>query len=646
MNRRFTLLTIIIFFAFTVSAQTLFTYGKHAVDSKDFLKAYNKNNNTKPADKAKAIRNYLDLYIASRLKIQEAYNRGYDTLPQIAVEIQNLRSQIIKNYLNDPTVTDNLVKEAFARSQKDIHAAHIFISYMNKIGYADTVAAQLKATEVMEKIKKGADFASLAKEYSSDPAAAQNGGDLGYITVFTLPYQLENLLYTTAPGKVSPIYKSKIGFHIFKNLGERKAIGKIKAAQILLAYPPSATEADKKKLMSLADSLYQRLLKGDDFGTLASKFSNDYITANSNGLIPPFTVGQYDPVFENTVLALKDGALAKPFMTSHGIHIVKRIGLIPANADAKDKVAMDDLRSRVVQSDRMQLAKAKLAEQILAKTPVVKTNYSEKELWILSDSMLNYTAKVMPVSITPYDTLLFLGKKAVKVEDWISYARVWRYKSDGSGLKPYAQLWDEFMRNQAENYYRDHLEDFNDDFRFQMNEFKDGNLFFEIMQQEIWGKAQTDTIALKEYYDAHQSNYKWKESADAVIFFCADEATAKTFYEQIKKDPKAFRKTTDAFGEKINADSSRVEFSQIPNKNKMLPQAGMLTTPVVNKTDGSVSFAYVIKTYPANMQRNFYEAKGIVINDYQAELEKQWIEALKKKYPVKINEEELKRISK
>ncbi len=78
----------------------------------------------------------------------------------------------------------------------------------------------------------------------------------------------------------------------------------------------------------------------------------------------------------------------------------------------------------------------------------------------------------------------------------------------------------------------------------------------------------------------------------------------------------------------------------------MLPQAGMLTTPVVNKTDGSVSFAYVIKTYPANMQRNFYEAKGIVINDYQAELEKQWIEALKKKYPVKINEEELKRISK
>jgi len=33
-------------------------------------------------------------------------------------------------------------------------------------------------------------------------------------------------------------------------------------------------------------------------------------------------------------------------------------------------------------------------------------------------------------------------------------------------------------------YYRSHLEDYSEEFRIQMNEFRDGNLFFEIMQQE------------------------------------------------------------------------------------------------------------------------------------------------------------------
>jgi peptidyl-prolyl cis-trans isomerase SurA len=71
----------------------------------------------------------------------------------------------------------------------------------------------------------------------------------------------------------------------------------------------------------------------------------------------------------------------------------------------------------------------------------------------------------------------------------------------------------------------------------------------------------------------------------------------------------------------------------------------MVTTPVVNKTDGTVSFAYVMKTYPSGLPRNFSEAKGIVISDFQNELERQWVVALKKKYPVKVNEAEFQRIS-
>jgi len=638
MSKKWRALIFACLIAVTASAQTLFTYGNHSTDAKDFLRAYNKNNTATKTNRAKAMRDYLDLYITSRLKIREAYNRRYDSLPQIKNDIENLRSQIMESYLNDPEAMDKLLKEAFQRSQKDIHVGHIYISYKNQPGIIDTAEAENKMKEVYEKLKKGEDFFTLAEQYSSDPTAKTNKGDIGYVTVFSLPYEFENIVYNTPSGKFSPPYKSKIGFHIFKNLGERKAVGQMKAAQILLAFPPNADEAAKKQVGALADSLYDRLMKGDDIAKLSGQFSNDYISAASGGVMQEFAVGQYDPVFENAFLNLKDGAISKPILTSHGYHIIKRIGIVPVVSDPKDKVYMEELKNKATQGDRMVVTKKLFIEKVLAKTPIKNYPYPERELWLLQDSLLDNKPSLIPVTIKLGTPLFKLGNNIVTANDYISYARVWRYKPDGSGQKPYKQIMDEFIHNQAENYYRDHLEDYNEDFRNQMNEFKDGNLFFEIMQQEVWSKAQNDTMALQAYYQKNKNRYNWKQSADAVIFFCSDESTTKTLYNEVKKTPPAWRSAAESLGEKVVADSSRYEFTQIPNTEQTEPKPGLITNPVKNQTDGTLSFAYILKTYPANMSRNFTEAKGLVISDYQNELEKQWVAALKKKYPVKINE--------
>ena len=647
MSKNWPLLLIACFTMAVASSQTLFTYGDYSADAKDFLRAFNKNNTATAANKTKAMRDYLDLYITSRLKIREAYNRSYDTLPQIKTDIDNLRSQIIENYLNDPAMSDKLLKEAFQRSQKDIHTGHIFISFINKVGVTDTAAAGKIISEVYDKLKKGEDFFKLAQQYSSDPAAKTNKGDIGYITVFTLPYEFENIVYTTAPGKFSSPYKSKIGYHIFKNLGERKGAGKVKTAQILLAFPPGANDAYKNKTAKLADSLYQRLMKGEDLAKLASQFSNDYISAASKGMIPDFGVGQYDPEFEKVAFSLKNGQISKPFLTSHGYHIIKRIGSVPVIADPKNKANMEELKSNLNSSDRMQAAKNGVIEKALKQIPVKKFSYSDKELMILSDSLLDNKPLISPVTVTKNTNLFSIGDQTYTVDDYITYAQTWRYKADGTGAKPYKQVMDEFMHHQAEQYYRSHLEDFNPDFRRQMEEFKDGNLFFEIMQREIWGKAQNDTAALEAYYAQNKTRYNWKKSADAVVFFCNDEASEKALYDQVKKNPSGWKPASDALAEKVVADSSRYELEQIPNTGgTAVMQAGMVTSPVKNKTDGSVSFAYILKTYPANMPRNYSEAKGLVISDYQVELEKTWVAELKKKYPVKIDEKVFQQIAK
>lgn len=625
--------------SFSLSAQTLFFYGNDSVSVNEFLKAYNKNNTG--AKTEKALREYLNLYIASKLKVKEARQRGYDTLPQMTADIDNLRRQILPGYLDDKETVDKLIEEAFLRSQKNIHLAHIFISFVQS-GRVDSVAALKKLADVQDKLKSGAGFSEVAKEYSDDPLAKQNGGDLNWITVFSLPYELENLAYSTPVGKTSASYKSRAGYHIFKNIDERKDIGRMNAAQILFAFPPGADNNTKENVKKLVDSVYNRLLKGDDFSMLASQFSNDLYSSSAGGQMQEFGAGQYDPVFENIAFSLeKDGEISKPFLTSYGWHIVKRISKTPA-ISKNDSKAVATLRSKVEQSDRIQTTRSALAKKILKEAGYKSESFSDAELWALSDSLLNYKKPEIPVSLAHNSTIFRLGDKKVQAADWISFAQTFRYKSDGSGVKAYPQVWDEFLEAIALDYYQNHLEEYNEEFRYQLNEFKDVNLFFEIMQREVWGPAQNDSVALVNHYEKNRSKYVWKQSADAVIFYANDISSAKTFSEELKKSPKQWKDLLINFSEKIAADSSRFELNQIPNPSKQILIAGAVTGIQINKADNSAALAYVVRVYNKQEPRNFADARGLVITDYQAELEKKWNVELQKKYPVKINEASLK----
>ncbi|MGH2552865.1 MAG: peptidylprolyl isomerase [Chitinophagaceae bacterium] len=648
MNKK-SLIAFVIFFAtFHTSAQTLFTYGKFRADVKDFLRAFNKNNIKPSADKVKAIREYLDLYIKSRLKIQEAYERRYDTLPQIKTEVENLRTQIAENYMTDPGMADRLTKEAFQRSLKDIHVAHIFISFRNASGVADTIAAQTKRDNVWKRLQKGEDFSLVAQQDSDDPAAKNNKGEMGYITLLTLPYEFENAVYATAIGKYSSFIRSKIGYHIFKNLGERKAVGKIKAQQILLAFPPGSDDAARKVIAARADSLYKKIMAGENFNRLASAFSNDYVSGTAGGVMPDIGVGQYDPVFENMLWLLsKDGAVTKPFLTAYGWHIVKRISIKQVITDPNNKENIQNLELRLKSDNRWKSSRDFIYKQVIDKAGYKKYSYDEAALWAMSDSVLDLKP-MLPIGRTIIATtpLFSIGKTIYDATAWVNYANTYRFKQDGSGPRPHEQVLEEWMQFSMINYYKDHLEEFNQDFSDQMQEFTDGNLFFEIMQQEVWNKAQNDSAAHAELYERNKNNYLWKQSADAVVFFCSEESIAKTIYEELKKNPDAWKDLAEKYSEKMVVDSSRYEWSQIPNLNTMTPKSGMITSPLLNKTDNTASFAYILKAYPQPTQRSFNEAKGLLINDYQDELEKKWNETLNKKFPVVIDQKLLDSISK
>ena len=632
--------------ATSLSAQTLFTYADKSVSASEYTKAFNKVYPAPVPDKAKKMRDYLDLYINSKLKIHEAITRGYDSMPGFIEEYTALRNQVIENYMNDAQSMNALVNEAFDRSQKDIKVQHIFIPYYLNVNYSDSPVVKLKIQEAYMELQSGKSFDDVALKFSADPAVAKNKGHLGYITVFSLPYQFENVIYNLSPGKFSTPYKSNSGYHIFKNLGERKAVGRIKVSQILIAVPPGSDEPAKKKLAELADSIYNRLQKGDDFGKLATLFSNDVVSSASNGSMSEFGLGTFDPAFEAVAFSLtKNGELSKPFLTDHGYHIVKRTSLTPPQA-VKNKKNLDLIRILVEKDGRVNVAKDKLYNKILAQTGYKQFNVDQAMLQMYLDSVLASRPPSLGNPVNKATALFSVGQSTKVVNDLLTYSITNRYKLDGSGVKPFNELNEEFKKNAVMDYYRAHLEEFNEEFNMQMKELKDGNLFFDIMMREVWSNAQSDTAGQRKFYDQNKSKYKWNYSADAVIFYCGDDATAKSFRDILIKDKSKWKTVLENFSDKITSDSARFEVTKIPGALKTTAKAGMITNIVKNKDDNSASFALIFKVYPLPGQKTFADARGDVVSDFQDSIDKKWIAELKKKYPVKVNQEVLNSITK
>lgn len=622
--------------AYTMQAQTLFTYGNSQVSKDEFLHAFNKNN-TNTSNSEKAYRDYLELYIRFRLKVKAAYEAKLDTLPTQKTELQNFRAQIIDGFMNDESSIRQLVDEAFARSQKDLHVSHILIPYTG----SDTMAAFTKITEAWNKLRTGADFSSTAIAYSGDPSVANNKGNLGYITVFTLPYEFETLAYSTPVGKFSAPYRSSFAYHIFKVVADRPAIGRMKAAQILVGFTPNEDEAGKEKKRVLADSIYNALLKGASFKDLVSKYSTDNISYQSGGLLPEFGAGRYSEDFESAAFALKkDGEISRPLLTNFGYHIIQRVESIPVNTDPHNDAALATLKQQVQADKRISVAKDIMAKKILKLTGFSAGSYNNALFASYADSLFA-SKKPKQLPLMNDKTILFsFPQQKVTAGDFARYYNSIRNNPSLLRSKSLNQLVMQYAETVGNEYYRNRLENYNKEFAGQIQEFKDGNLLFEIMQRQVWDKAAADSTGLKAYYKAHKDKYWWEASADVILFTCSDSSSAEKAKAAFSKshDWKSIVQNSDGT---VQADSGRFELTQIPGITASTTE-GTLTQPTKSSTDNITSFAFVVKTYAGHLPRSFDDARGFVINDYQSFLEDKWVEALKKKYPVKVNESVLR----
>lgn len=622
-------------------AQTLITFGNNKVTKEEFLRAYNKNK-TATANQAASLREYVNLYTNFKLKVKAAQELRYDTLTQLKFDLANFRNQVSEGYLSDTKGVDRLVNEAIERSGKNIHVEHFFI----KVGDAtDTMKAFMAAREVSSALASGnKDFAGIASAASAKYTPVTER-DLGFITAFTLPYHYENLLYNTAPGSVTAPYRSKDAWHVFKVMETRADPGKWKVAQILLAFPPDATPEMKEKVAAKAAEVASLIEKGGDFGEIARTYSNDKLTYAAGGEMPEFSTGKYAYDFEKHILNLKDGEVSKPFATNYGYHIVKMIKHTPSAFTSKDPALQFEMKQKVMQDDRIAGEKEKFANNLLARLNYKKLpGVKDKDLWRFADSILAnpYNDKIKTFSIYNRPVISF-SHGTVMGSEWLEYVKNIKITPEQYNAEKPKDLWAAFIRNAAINHYREHLELYDEDFKYQVQEFKEGNMLFEIMEKNVWNKAFADTLGLRRVYEQNKAKYTWDKSADVIMVNAVSPTIGEEVMASLKRG-ESFRDIMIHYSNNAQGDSGRFEISQIPGIDK-LSAPGQFSELVTN-ADGTAYFVQLLRKYDAGARRNFEEARGMVINDYQAELEKQWVASLHKKYPVTVNEALLKEISK
>lgn len=635
----------------TVKAQddaVLMTIGDNEVTVQEFLAIYNKNNNSTLVDK-KTMEEYLDLFINFKLKVAEAESLGMDTAGAFKRELTGYRNQLAQPYLVDREYNEALVKEAYDRMQEDVEAYHILLKMEPDASPKDTLAAVKKLKAIAAGIKTLDDFKAAVVKYSDDPSAAQNVGYLGYFTAFSMVYPFETVAYNTKPGTVSKPVRTRFGYHLIFVNDKRPARGEVKVAHIMTKASADATEEEKAAAKQKIDEIYAQLEEGADFAALARQYSEDHGTADKGGDLPWFGTGRMVGAFEDAAFALENnGDYSKPVQTSYGWHIIMREDYKPV---ADFETMKHDLKKRIERDSRGQQSRDVLLAKLKKEYTVASDKKARAEVeGIITEKYLESAWErrdpKRPDAVVLTITDKTYGDQSMQwtEKDYLVYLiRNQRQVPAGTSLKSVlGERWDDFVNQSLIAFEEANLENKYPEFKALMQEYHDGILLFDLMDEKVWSKAVKDTAGLEAYYAAHKADFMWGDRVKASIYTAANEKiAAKARKLAAKREKKGY--TDEELIAKVAEDAALdlTIKSGTYSKGDNAIIDGISWEPGISDNmaqDGKILFAQVYEVLPPQ-PKELSEARGLVTSAYQSQLEKEWIEELRSKFSFTVNDE-------
>ena len=607
------------------------------VMASEFLRVYNKNLDLVKDENQKDVDGYLKLFTEYQLKLKEAKRLKLDEDTKYQREFLRYKKQLTQNYLSENKVTDALVKEAYDRNSFDINASHILVRL--DANAKDTINAFNQVLKLRERVLKEG-FEAVKDDVHDGKTIFLE--DLGYFSAFKMVYDFETAAYNTPKGEISMPFRTQFGYHVVKVNDKRPSRGTVTAAHIMVALQQKDSLLNPEERIN---DIYKKLQQGEKFESLAKQFSDDKSSARNGGKLSPFKSGQLSStIFEDQAFALDgDGAISKPFKSEYGWHIVKRISYEPLKSFEDLKPLME---SKVKRDSRSKLINEAMVEELKKRYEISYNNEAKAYFSSLLDDNYFTRSWRLPEEFNGEETIFTIGSRSFTYDEFgrhlVSAQRLYANKK-GDFSVIVDNEYDKFFENSILKYREDNLELENEEFANILKEYRDGLLLFDLMEKEIWNKAAKDTVGLEAYYQKNKSKYQWGERIDIVMATSANEAYAKKALKLMKKG-----KSVEDIKQALNTDNKNniIFTTGVFNQNDSKLPSGLEIKKGLSKIyahNDAYHVIYINAILPAGT-KTLEEAKGSVINDYQNEIEANWIDSLYKHYKVEVNDDVLEMV--
>jgi len=614
------------------------------ITKSEFERTFKKNNAPGISGEQKNIDDYLQLFTNFKLKVLEAERLKLDTNKKFKREYDGYVNQLSEPYLVDTNVDSKIVKEAYDRMQWSVRTSHILVSLTLDATPKDSLTAYQRAMSIRKRILAGENFDTLARKLSNDPSAKQNAGDIGYMDVFSTVYEYENAMYSLKTGEISMPVRTKYGYHIIKVTDKKPAKGEIKMAHIIILPKKQDSTFNAKARI---DSAYTKLKSGTEFGKVAAQYSDDKRTSNNGGIFPNWinTTQRFPQKFIDIAYNLEIGKYSEPFETEYGWHIIKIIDkrqVMPFNE------AVNIIKSQIARDKSRNNAGKHTVYLRLKKEYNLSVNQKNFKAFInkVDTSIFSGNWKV-PNSISKTTVLGTFADKTINESDFANWIVGFEQKSKKvEATKSYIinYLWDIFIEGQIMSYEKKNLTKKYPDLSILLKEYHDGMLLFDLIDKTIWTKSNNDTMGVEAFYTTNQSNYRWGQRILVNYYTCKDQTSLTALQKLLlerskkkltdkqivsilnKKDTNTVLVSSKKYSKGDDADIDKLEQKQ--------------NAFVVLKNNVLVEFKSIVQPE----QKLLSECRGIVISDYQKQLEDQWIKSLREKNKVVVDQTVLKAI--
>ncbi|GBU07657.1 peptidyl-prolyl cis-trans isomerase [Bacteroidales bacterium] len=621
-----------------------------AIPKSEFEYIYKKNSEESIIDK-KSLQEYLDLFKNFKMKVFEAQSQGLDTTVEFHRELNEYRSQLAKPYLTSIATDEAIVKKEYERSKEVVEISHIQISMVNSEDKSDaaskvflpcdTLVAYKKAMQIRKRLLKGEDFAKVAVETSEDErsVAADVPGYLGWISAMNLPTDFEDAVYAAKIGQISMPIRTNFGYHIFKVHARKASPGQIRAAHIMVACPRDADQQTVALAQHKADSLYLLTQNsGADFAELAKNNSEDTGSGANGGDLSWFGYGVMVKEFQDAAFSLTSiGDISIPTRSDFGFHIIKLLETKPLESYEDKK---DELLQRIERSERYTSLQGVGLEKLKQENGFILNQDAYK--YLLSQASIAHpldSAFLVPLAENK-DVLFSTGDTKVNISQFISFLK----ESSSSPYTLSTEVLNErlfaFERTSLLEEEDRQLENKHSEFRNLMNEYRDGILLFEISNMEVWEKAGKDSESLTNYFSANKDKYSWEKARyKGYVVNCKDKSTKNKMQKEIKK-----MSPNDAAQYLVqNYKVGEVSYLRI-DKGLFVEGENAFVDQAIFKKGKAQALAdfpeyFLIGKFLGTTPEEYVDVRGLVITDYQNELERQWLKSLNEKYTVKVFQE-------